>query len=143
MGGILLGSIPLLAVELTYKETGEPSNADQLLGISHFMLISVICALFAYIAYRFSVVKVRNDGLEVYRNGRSKIKDWRNVKKITQIPFCTPPIYRLSFNNSEPPVYVCVFSWITISVGFWSWDLTDFRDNVEFRIASSEGPQRD
>ena len=43
------------------------------------------------------------------------------------MPFCTPPVYRISFRDTDKAVYVSVFSWGMASVGIWSWDFTDFK----------------
>ncbi len=138
MGVMLVGSLLFLVFELTDLEPDAFRHAkiDEL--IFGVLFVPLFLALIAYIAWRFAVVSAYADRLEIHRNGKTTAKQWSDVQGIAQVPFCTPPVYRIRFRDGEPPAFVCVFSWVTASIGFWSWDFTDFSDNIELFIESSE-----
>ena len=91
-----------------------------------------------YLLWRnFAVVEFSDLGIKVSRNGSDESASWADVAKVHQIPFCTPPFYRLTFRDGRRPAYFCFFSFIVASVGFWSWDFRGFMSYARPRLESA------
>ena len=95
----------------------------------------VICIRLARIEYSWS-------GLTAFRNGKKTDYRWSEVSRVLKVPFWTPPIYRVSFTNGDPPIYFGM-SWWTISIGFWSWDFSGFQNFANTMIEAEKKKQKD
>ncbi|MEO0509424.1 MAG: hypothetical protein AAF065_06165 [Verrucomicrobiota bacterium] len=136
LGGLALGGALLVLALISIYGTepffeGEESTIE-------LVAVAIMMTAVIYMTCHFSVVKADSKGLHIHKNGKKKKKEWNEVKAIHQMPFCTPPVYRISFYGKEKSSYVSVFSWASLTVGFWSWDFTDFKENIEYMIETSE-----
>lgn len=102
--------------------------------IESWVILPGALFVFGYCAWNFGVVDCRHNEIEVRKNRRRRVIGWNQVSSIYQMPFCTPPVYRIAFKNGDSPVFVIVFSWRLLSIGFWSWDFTGFRNYVQLQI---------
>jgi len=108
--------------------------------VKTFGMLCVFLGAMGYLAWNFGIVDCDPKGIEVRKNGKKKIVEWSDVSSVNQMPFCTPPVYRIAFSNGDSAVYVIVFSLMVISVGFWSWDGTGFKDYVQSQIDFKPSP---
>ncbi len=99
------------------NESGQLISSSQLwlpkiIGFIILIEMVVICIRLARIEYSWS-------GLTAFRNGKKTHYRWSEVSRVLKVPFWTPPIYRVSFTNGDPPIYFGM-SWWTISIVFSS-----------------------
>jgi hypothetical protein len=92
--------------------------------------------LVSFVGWRAAHVKIQSRHLEVSRNGKRLEVPWAEVAGITKLPFTTPPIYWIKFHDLSG-VAVIARSWIVLSIGFWSWDFSKFRESLEVRIVEA------
>jgi len=112
------------------------------LDVTFYVQMAVACFLAVSLGYllwrNFAVVEFSDFELKVSRSGSDESFSWSDVAKIHQIPFCTPPFYRLTFKDGRRPAYFCFFSFIVASVGFWSWDFRGFMSYARSRLESAK-----
>jgi len=129
---LLLVAIGVAMVDPEFDSEVTRSEKHQMIAC-----VLILPPLLGYVIWRCGVVDCRSDVMELRRNGKTTMLEWAEVASIKQMPFCTPPLYRIAFRNGEPPVFVMMHSWVVATVGFWSWDFTGFSDYVKERIAQS------
>ena len=102
-------------------------------GMSIFLFI-------IYIIWKDKPAKVdMNDNFIVVKRAKENISvKWEEVDSIIQIPFCTPPLYRMSFKHTHKPVYFAFRSFFVLSIGFWSFDFTGFLKDAKLKLANIE-----
>jgi hypothetical protein len=88
---------------------------------------------------QFAIIECSGTGLKLRRNGRTTAHTWGQVASVSQVPFCTPPVYRITFSNGELPAYCIFFSFVVATVGIWSWD---FRGFVKYAQSHIDNAQR-
>jgi hypothetical protein len=131
---LALGGAVAVAVIVAIHGTDYFTDGEGYPSLAEMIFVAVFLLAVIHIGFYFAVVEARDEGLDLRRNGKTKLKEWKNVKAIRQISFCTPPVYRISFNDGESPAFVSVYSFFTLSVGVWSWDFTDFKQQIQSRI---------
>lgn len=98
-------------------------------------LITMVGMMF-FIAYysnfRFSEIEYGDKKICIL--GSNEEYEWNEIKRVIKIPFCTPPIYRMSFKKSRKPIYL-IMSMSNISIGFYSWDFTGFYKLAKDKIS--------
>ncbi len=118
---------------------GEIRSAEPLSTGERFYFaisLSALCLFITFGGWRSAYVRIQPKHLEVVRNGKRLEVPWAEVSGISKLPFTSPPMYWIKFYD-RPSVAVIPWSWIVISVGFWAWDFSPFRDNLEVRIAEA------
>ena len=117
--------------------------ADESGGTAPLIEVAVVCLVAPVLGWliwrQFAIVECSAEGLQVRRNGRSTSFGWHEVASVKQVPFCTPPVYRICFKTDEPPAYCIFFSFIVVTIGFWSWDFSGFLSYARSNITNSEG----
>lgn len=110
------------------------------LGIGDRVFIAtafpILGLLLGFAGWRAAYVKIHTPHLEVLCNGKRCEVPWAEVAGISTLPFTTPPMYWIKFYG-RPGALVIPWSWFVLSIGFWAWDFTKFKDNLEVRIAEA------
>ncbi len=104
---------------------------------AYLFILPMILFFLGWLGWHFGYVDCQINEIRLQRNGKIKVMPWSEVSSIIQIPLCTPPVYRIAFTNNESAVYCSLFSLFVLSVGFWSWDFTDFKEYVSMQIEYS------
>ena len=116
------------------------AESPKLLDATFYVRMALACFLAVSLGYllwrNLAVVEFSDLWLKVSRNGSNESFCWSDVAKIHQIPFCTPPFYRLTFKDGRRPAYFCFFSFIVASVVVWSWDFRGFMSYARPRLES-------
>ena len=97
------------------------SPSNDRLAISLIILLLLFC--FYFLIYRLTEIEYDEEKIKILNT--EKTYHWDEVKQVIKIPFCTPPLYRISFKNNEQPILL-VMSMNNISIGIYSWDFTGF-----------------
>ncbi len=134
--GVFLMSIPALLLQDKYD------FMKHSIDIKSLDFSDVIFSVFAFcigfiLTFRSAYVECKNDHILILRLGKFTKIDWKNIIKATKIPFCSPPLYRLSFNNGVKPVYFNISSsnaYIHTPWFSWGWDSSGFLEFARSRI---------
>ena len=78
--------------------------------------VLILAPMLGYVMWRCGVVDCRYEVIELKRNGKTTLLEWADVASIKQMPFCTPPLYRIAFRNEVTPVFVMMHTWAVASV---------------------------
>ncbi len=116
----------------------ESSSSMSLLEISY--IFSVCMFLGIFLLLRLGVVEFGGESIIVKRHQKTITLSWSDAKKITKIPFCSPPIYRLSFHSKVKPVYFSMqeaYVFIDTPIGSSSWGSSKVVRYVSSRIANA------
>jgi hypothetical protein len=101
---------------------------------------SLFAVALGWVIWRqFAIIEFSETGLQLRRSGRTTSLSWAEVANVNQVPFCTPPVYRIAFKNGELPAYCMFYSFIVATIGVWSWD---FRGFVKYARSHIESAQR-
>lgn len=95
---------------------------NEWLSLSTMLLFTVFIAY--YTLFRLAEIEYNENGIKELKSNESS--DWGQIKSVIKIPFCTPPIYRISFAKDGRSIFAIMSISKIISVGFYSWDLTGF-----------------
>ena len=140
---LLLGGLPLISVGLAaglVEPTGPPLSVEDAALIAP--AFALLCAL-AWVTWRnISVVDFSSEEIAVFRDGKRTRHSWMEVERLHQVPFCTPPIYRIIFRSGERPAYFAFYSLFVVSIGVWSWDSSGFRDYAYAHLARASSERR-
>lgn len=122
-------------------EEGAGSRSPALL-IAQLVTLSLLAIALAWVALRqLAIVECSGRGVRIFRNGRESRLPWSGVADVMQVPFSTPPVYRISFKTEKAPAYCVFFSWAVVSIGFWSWDFQGFVDYARSQIEKHDRPR--
>lgn len=132
-GLILFGmGLFFLIAKVEVDSTGELIPPNMKYG---FMAGGIpLIALFYLIKDRFGVVDLDNHGIVLERKSDKREKEWKDVLSVFKLPFCSPPIYRMSFKDGEKPIYFIFGSFFILTTPIYSYDFTGFLKFAEKRL---------
>jgi hypothetical protein len=96
------------------------------LGLSYFTL------------FRFCVVEYDNKNVRIVHGSKRQTTTWSNVRNVTKVIGCTPPVYRMTFKDDRKPIYFIMSMMAFVSIGVWSWDFTGFYQYAKDKIDEVE-----
>lgn len=97
--------------------------SGDLTGFMETFMPAAMCFGFGiFLLLRFGVVEFGEKFIFLNRYRKTIEVSWSDVDKIKVVPFCSPPVYRLSFRNDIKPVYFTMKeSYAQVDLFFWSW----------------------
>jgi hypothetical protein len=134
MGLILLHAIIFPNASVVEGFNTESSTSDT---ISAIAFLPIIFAVAYFTFFRIRVIRYDDYAVEVLNGSKLIRTSWGNVRNVSKVIGCAPPIYRMSFKDETQPAYFIMSMFFFVYVAFWSWDFTGFYKYAKEKIAET------
>ena len=108
--GLLFGAMPLMFIQSYFWTEAAIAEVDlgkeTFLEIGIFFIFCTGMAFFSYSAFTKAVfIRFSDENIRIKGFRRNETIQWNDVKRVFKVPFASPPIYRISFNETHKTGY--------------------------------------
>lgn len=100
---------------------------------------ALLLLLFARSWRKFGLVTVSPEGITIRQRGADFRFGWPDVASFRTVPFVTPPIYRLTFHDSDVVTYFTPPSFASLNLGFWTFHFSGMGRFIQGRLRDFGG----
>jgi hypothetical protein len=106
--------------------------------VSVLALSGLALVLSYFMFFRFRVIEYDNTNVRIIHGSERQRTTWSNIRSVTKVIGCTPPVYRMTFKDHRTPIYFIMSMFVFISIGVWSWDFTGFYEYARDKIDGND-----
>ena len=141
---IAMGLMALLLLHaFLWPQSAIVDSGGQHVTAADLSVLVVIGVLIWFAFRRLAIVSFDNEGVSVQRGSTTNRIAWREVRSASKIWFTAPPVYRLAFDNGEPPAYFAMRMFVFFSVDVEDapigWDRSGIVKYARAQIEASRG----
>ena len=105
--------------------------------ITAIVVMPIAFAVAYFMFFRMRVIRYNHDIVEILNGSESIRTSWSNVRSVSKLFCCAPPLYRMTFRDNTRPAYFIMSMFFYVYVIFWAWDFTGFYQFAKARIAET------
>jgi len=117
-----------------FDDLGPTAPAFEMLYAALVIPFAVAVAFFMF--FRIRVIRYDDTVVEIINGSDCVRSTWADVRSVSKVFGCAPPLYRMTFRNNEKPAYF-IMSMFCVYAFFWSWDFTGFYPYAKRKIGEN------